>query len=502
MATRVSDPETIRSRRASVWRHLPRAGACGLALLAGSGAVTVPARSQTAPAPPALENLASSDSGSAEARRVADERAARRQAHEAELERLRAQAQAAAEARARLEGEAASLKADRARLNQALIDTTARIRDTEERAAAAEARLRMLAGSQEAIRASLEARRAVIAEVLAALQRLGRRPPPAVLVAPEDMLASVRAAILLGAVVPDLRQEAEVLVADLTELARLSEAVRVERERLAADLGTLAGERNRLSDLVAARQERIAEAERAAGTERERIGALAGQARDLKDLIDALDREASVANRAAEAARKALEEQTRETRERLAAASARDPARLSPRVAFADLRGRLPQPASGVLLRGFGEPDGSAGGARGALFSTRPAAIVAAPADGWVAFAGPFRSYGRVVILNAGSGYHVLLAGLDRIDVAVGQFVLAGEPLGAMGEATGASPAVLNYSPPAAGGETTGERDRTGPLLYVEFRRDGIAVDPAPFWARPPATRSLGMVRQDEKARG
>jgi murein hydrolase activator len=94
---------------------------------------------------------------------------------------------------------------------------------------------------------------------------------------------------------------------------------------------------------------------------------------------------------------------------------------------------------------------------------------VTAPCDGWVVYAGPFRSYGQLLILNAGGGYHVLLAGMERISVDLGQFVLTGEPVAVMG--AGAQTAALV----AVG---SGQ-----PVLYVEFRKDGIPVDPSPWWA-------------------
>ena len=106
----------------------------------------------------------------------------------------------------------------------------------------------------------------------------------------------------------------------------------------------------------------------------------------------------------------------------------------------------------------------------GDMVATQSTAIVTAPADGSVLYAGPFRSYGQLLILNAGDGYHVVLAGMNRINVALGQSVLAGEPVGAMGEARVAS------SSASSGGNRA-------PELYVEFRKDGKPVDPAPWWA-------------------
>jgi len=101
--------------------------------------------------------------------------------------------------------------------------------------------------------------------------------------------------------------------------------------------------------------------------------------------------------------------------------------------------------------------------------ASRTGAQVTAPSDGWVVYAGPFRSYGQLLILNAGGGYHVLLAGMERISVDLGQFVLTGEPV-----------AVMGGGPQSAAAVATGSSQ---PVLYIEFRKDGTPVDPTPWWA-------------------
>jgi septal ring factor EnvC (AmiA/AmiB activator) len=129
-------------------------------------------------------------------------------------------------------------------------------------------------------------------------------------------------------------------------------------------------------------------------------------------------------------------------------------------------------PASGTQIKAFGDADGLGGKAQGISLATREGAAVSSPCDGWVVYAGPFRSYGQLLIINAGDGYHVLLAGMERTDVQLGQFVLAGEPVGAM-----ASQKLANAGPVAVG--------VSQPVLYIEFRKDGASVDPAPWWAAP-----------------
>jgi septal ring factor EnvC (AmiA/AmiB activator) len=295
------------------------------------------------------------------------------------------------------------------------------------------------------------------------------------------MLEAVRASMLLGAVLPELRTETEALAGDLSEMVRLRSAAASERDALSRDVTALVDDRTRLSALVDARQRDLAGAEARAQEEAARAQELAGKAAGLKDLIGRLETEIDSGVRAAEEARNAskrLEEEAkaakenevRETRERIASLAFKDPARLAPKAAFQDMRGLLPLPVAGTLLKGFNSPDAAGGTLKGAAWATRPDAIVSAPCDGWVAFAGPFRTYGQLLIINAGGGYYLLLAGMERINVGLGQFVLAGEPVAVMGEASKATAASVGS-------------EATQPVLYVEFRKDGISIDPSPWWA-------------------
>ena len=129
----------------------------------------------------------------------------------------------------------------------------------------------------------------------------------------------------------------------------------------------------------------------------------------------------------------------------------------------------LPLPVNGARIREFGAPDGLGGTEKGLSIAARPGGQITAPCDGWVVYAGVFRNYGQLLILNAGGGYHVLLAGMERISVDLGQFVVTGEPVAVMGGGAQSAAAI-------AGGTSQ-------PVLYVEFRKDGIPVDPGPWWA-------------------
>src|ERR1700730_8830590 len=103
---------------------------------------------------------------------------------EQELEATRAQQKNAAELQEKLKADIAAIGQDRSKLNQQLIDIAAQVRGIETRIGDAEARLRPLDSREQQIRSSLDSRRAEIVEVLAALQRAGRRTPPALLVRP------------------------------------------------------------------------------------------------------------------------------------------------------------------------------------------------------------------------------------------------------------------------------------------------------------------------------
>ena len=389
-----------------------------------------------------------------------------------------AAAAAADRDRRRAEADLESIRADRIRLNAALLDTTARVRDAEARAEATEGRLDLLNGSSDAIRQSLQARRGAIAEILAALQRMGLHPLPALLASPDDVLRAIRTSMLLGAVVPEMRAAAESLASDLAELTRLRAAILEQRRALSSEVASLGAERVRLAALVAARQSAQAGAEGTLDAERARSADLARQATGLKDLVTRLESDIASARRAADAARAADEARRRaaeadaaSVEARAAATTTRDPARLAPAVAFADSKGQLTLPVAGRAIKSFGAADSYGGQERGLSLATRPGALVTAPSDGWVSFAGPYRSYGQLLIVNCGNGYYVVLAGLARVDVVPGQFVLMGEPLGAMGDGSVRTAAAIALG-------------AAQPVLYVEFRKDGAAIDPSPWWAK------------------
>ncbi len=394
---------------------------------------------------------------------------ARKQAREAELEAVRRSMEVSERRQAALREEIEGLEQDRSTLSSDLIATGQRLRETETGIAGIETRLEDMHAREEAIRRSLHQRRDVMAEVLMALQRMGRTPPPAVLSRPEDALAAIRGSILAGAVLPDIRIEAEALAADLSELTGLTARIETERDSLRIRYLELGEEEARIGLLVEAKRAQRQQTRAALQAEHDKAAQLAGQVEGLQSLIERLESEVASAATAAAEAKDAARSTVRASRNEAARRLA-DTSRIAPAVHFADAKGLLTWPVTGERILDYGEPDGLGGESQGLSIATRPGTSVLAPADGWVVYAGPFRSYGQVMILNAGGGYHIVMAGMERLDAGLGQFVLSGEPIAAMGATRLATLGDIEHTSAQA-------------ILYVEFRKDGTAIDSVPWWA-------------------
>ncbi|MGX1318488.1 septal ring factor EnvC (AmiA/AmiB activator) [Bradyrhizobium sp. USDA 377] len=394
---------------------------------------------------------------------------------EQELEAARARQKSAEEAQAKLKAEITALGQDRTQLNQQLIDTAANVRAVETKIDEAETRLKTLNGREQQMRSSLDSRRADIVEVLAALQRAGRRTPPALLVRPEDALQSLRTAMLLGAVVPELRGRAEKIAGELGELVALRKNIASERDQLAADRDKVRSDQTRLTALIEERQRQQSAREKDLDAESSRAIVLSRQVGDLQGLITKMEQDLQSAAKAAEKAAEAARQAEAKAAANAAASAKSGPAafkdrsRTTPAIAFASAKGLLPLPVNGNKIRDFGGSDGVGGVQKGISLATKPGSQVTTPCDGWVVYAGPFRSYGQLLILNAGGGYHVLIAGMERISVNIGQFVLTGEPVATMGSTSQVASILATNA--------------SQPVLYVEFRKDGTPIDPGPWWA-------------------
>ena len=351
-----------------------------------------------------------------------------------------------------------ALSESRAGLNRRLIETASRIKRGEARIDESERRLDELGEREERLKSSLSARHETASAALAALQRIGRSLPPVLVAEPGDVLAAMRSVALLEQVVSSLRREVAELDRDLSALTDLRARIDRERRQLLASGERLREERVQMKELLETKRAALAITEAELLETRRRAEKLARETKTLKELIarTAMRKEKAAAAKGGQKDKKGEK---------------RGFGRTEPAIAFGKAKGTLPFPVHGRLKAGFGQKNTLGYPSRGVSISTRSGAQVTSPADGWVVYAGPFRSYGRLLILNVGGGYHIVLAGLERIDVGVGRFVLLGEPVGAMGAGASAARSVL-------AGEAAGD-----PLLYVEFRKGGNAVDPGPWWA-------------------
>jgi septal ring factor EnvC (AmiA/AmiB activator) len=426
------------------------------------------------------------------------------------------------------------LDAERERLNSRLIETANLIQRGESKMTAIEGRLSELQKQESAARGSLEQRHGQIAALLAALQRIGRNPPPVLVTRREDALKMVRSAMLLSSAFPDLRDQAVKLSGQLEELQRVMASIRTEGAHLKAETDRLNETRTRLASLMEAKKLTLADRQSELAAVRVATAEISKNVGNLSDLITRLDKTVTEktglgaynnelkAEHQAESATQAPGPQiitpppenpsspsspveiaktatpvaaATEAAAEAAAPPAKvailtppttpkqavielapsgtslvpgNPGRIKPAIPFGEAKGKLPLPAQGRRALAFGDRTQYGGQSKGIVIETRYAAQITSPCDGWVVYAGEFRSYGQLLIINAGDGYHILLAGLSQIDVQPGQFVLAAEPVGTMSGGQKISPASAQVS---------------GPVLYVEFRKDGRPIDPDPWWA-------------------
>lgn len=424
----------------------------GAIILASMMALSPIASAQTTATPP--------DQASVEAKRAETAK---------ELQELTNQISLSADKVASLDKEISGLKKDQTTITAALIQSAKTEKKLSEDISSFTDRLTGLREREDGVRLVLRQRRGALAEVLAALQRMGLNPPPALLVRPDDALASVRSAVLLGAVVPEMRQQTEVLIADLKELTRIKTSISEEQARLTTALSSQAEEKKRLDLLLTEKQKLQTTSEETLVAEKQRAEDLAKRATSLQGLISSMEKDMAEVQKAANEA-SSEEQQKLEASRKRADEFAANQNRLVAQVNFASLRGRLTMPAAGKVVKHFGDNDGLGGVLQGDTLETNPGATITAPTDAVVLYAGAFRSYGQLLILDAGNGYHVVLAGMSRINVSQNQFVLAGEPVGVMNEQLIASSAPM----PMGNG---------APMLYIEFRKDTKPVNPAPWWA-------------------
>jgi murein hydrolase activator len=369
-----------------------------------------------------------------------------------------------------LESETRALDSERASLQTRLIEAGRTAQESDKQLTETEGRLETLTAQETEIRVALKESRTAIGQMLAVMQRMGREPPPVMVTKRSDALKMVRSAMVLSSFFPKFKVESERLATRLADLDKVLAEAREQRDRLAKEKQQSAQSREEIAALLVERRERL----RGNFARLEDLKVAASRhtraVTDLGDLLQRLDAEvAQHSNLAAyEAELKQLGPAV-ELKPEAKQVAFVQPGRLKPALPFDKVKGQLPLPCAGKKIKSFGTRDETGGKSEGIVFETRKDAQIVSPSDGWVIYAGQFRSYGQLLIINAGGGYHILLAGMDQIYTAVGQFVLAGEPVAIMGKSES---------------QTADRAQSRGPALYIEFRKDARPIDPDPWWSQ------------------
>jgi len=329
------------------------------------------------------------------------------------------------------------LAAEAKNLQERLIANAAKVQELEAAYDSTAADLAHLNGAMQGLEADLDRDRDRVAHLLAVLQRLQTDSPPALALRPDDSLAAARGTMQMGAMLPPVYREAADLAKRLKTLAQTREAVAAKAEQARIEAEALKVARASLDRLLQEKSAAKAEVDARLSELHGITEEIGREARDLKGLIERIATLRS--------GRTPLPGMTLVAPQRARAATL--------------ARGSLRLPVVGRTIPGDPAGPGRTPGASGPLglwFEASGNAEAVAPGDSEVVFAGNYQKFGQVLILELAGGYHLTLAGLGRIDVHIGDLVLAGEPVGILAEGKAAR-------------------------LYMELRRNGQAVDPAPW---------------------
>jgi len=375
-----------------------------------------------------------------------------------ELQGLERQLEQSGQREKQISRELTALEKEAQEISARLIVLAAKSQNGETRISSGEDKIIRLDDEQKQLVAKLASRRDALGELLVGLQRLDRDPPPPLIVHPRDALAAIRSATLFGAIIPAIKAETTAIRRDLVVLKNVRASLSIAQKDLKNETVSLDSVRAELNGLLERKKSFVRKTRKQLEEEKKRTASLVARAKNLTQLLARIREEQARAEKAkTEAARKAE--------------AARRVRALRPKIAFSKAQGKLSLPASGQVLARFAQKNQLGQALQGVMLGTRKQAQVTAPAGGVVEFAGKFRSYGQLLILNVGEGYRMLLGGLGKIDVTIGQQVDAGEPVGFMGNDA------------ARGTLIASTLDVRQPVLYIEFRKNGGPVDPSAWWA-------------------
>lgn len=362
------------------------------------------------------------------------------------LATARAQARDAGARASRLEVQARSTQQAAEKTAREAAALAARIQQSEAGIAGAQARIALSRAERASLDRRLAERRGPLLRLTAGLQKLARRPLALSILRPGSLRETVYLRAMLETTLPEVRRRTAALRGEIERAKAIEAEAEFALAALRRSETELAQRRQRLAAIESRQRLASRQAGGAAAREAERALALAEEARDLDSLVGQLDAAGSL-------------------REELAALPGpllRPPLPGASRVVVPDSE-RLPAnatrvalqlPAAGRIVAGFGQTDDGVR-SKGIAIAPAKGAQVVAPAAGRIAFAGPFRGFDRIIIVEHPGGFTSLVTGLARTDVEVGTEVVAGAPLGIAGAVR--------------------------PLVGLELRRGGEPVNPTEY---------------------
>ncbi len=371
----------------------------------------------------------------------------------AELKTIEQKVEAEKAHQAELKAAAAKLESDMKGLKTNLIDATQSVQKQERALQDIEEKLADLERQKQDMETKLGTQRSSLANLILALERIRRLPPETLVARPDAPLQTAQAATVMGTLLPEINKRAEKLKADLEILAQLEADLTSQKAEAEKNAITLKSDKEKMDKLIADRAQTLKETRQKVDAKGFEIANLTKESKDLRDLIQRLEKR----NREIE------EKARREARARKAKDAAKTNARDTQRNSDTDSSSEIAYsgpalgtghlPVSGIIKTRYGETDDIGATSKGLIFSARPASVVVAPLGGIVRYAGEFRNYGKIILIEHKNKFHSLVAGLGKLDTFVGQHVDAGEPLGSL---------------PATSGR-----------LYYELRYQGDPVNPS-----------------------
>lgn len=390
-----------------------------------------------------------------------------------ELEKVEQQVEAQSLEHKKLQAQATQINLELTSVSQEMIKAAKQIQNNEDKLSRMEVQLDKLKEELAKAEEGFTAEDDNLIKTLSALQNLALKPTEALFVQPLTPVEIIRSAMLLRETVPYLEENAERIRKELETIERKKNLVEKQYQQISKQKLVLEREHERMKLLVQ-RKSKIRNAVEIKSEQAKRnVDKLASQANDLRDLLGKLEQQRLEKQRREEEQRRIAEAKAEEAR-RLAEREAAEKKVKQTQTAdliksppafingtsgsFAKAKGKLPLPARGQIVTAYGEQKVKGVISKGILIKTRPQAQVISPFDGTVIFAGPFRGYGNLIIIEHGEGYLSLLAGLNNFDAELGQLLLAGEPVGQMPNDSDAK-------------------------LYVELRKNNQPIDPM-AWMR------------------